>query len=573
MSSITEGSVTKTTTNMRKCKLTWTCNVCTFENTNRVKNCQICNVSKNSKKIINTHNNNQLIQKRKRRRRKKTHDNNGKKSKTLKTTTKRSNDKVVDKLKNNMDKSKSKKKNNNNNEKNKKTRTNTTFTKLEKLIYKELKNIRQSEFILESYRNYKSKSRKEQNSAMNSPEVLAAIQGKENALLQIRHWLIKCASFYSDHVKLKNFKDDGISEEDIFCAKCLKVSIEPNNDLLLCDGPCQRAYHQLCDERKIKTEDIPPGDNDWFCLQCEVILETFDHLGEILFDGDKRHYKLYSFDDIYTLLVPELAIFQTSKDFHNKKNLIGLKVLKRSNKNRHGTSKFLNQSICKIVNYNESSDIFQLEICDIDDDNNNNFNNNNNKMNDNGSSSSSNCSVTTSTTTTTTMTTKNNDFNTIALNSEELSLYCKRVIVKNNSNINVNNVDNSNAGTSFLNMNFSENDSDDDDYEVTKTNLSNDDSDDSSSSNSSSSDDSESDVEEDDDTKQERKNEKTPFVVGGKSLRRRRVKVDYKKLAGEIGEDDDWGDSLLDEEYDPSNKIQNEEDEIAAAIKLSLKEQ
>ena len=68
-------------------------------------------------------------------------------------------------------------------------------------------------------------------------------------------------------------------------------------------------------------------------------------------------------------------------DFHNKKNLIGLKVLKRSNKNRHGTSKFLNQSICKIVNYNESSDIFQLEICDIDDDNNNNFNNNNNNNN------------------------------------------------------------------------------------------------------------------------------------------------------------------------------------------------
>ena len=102
MSSITEGSVTKTTTNMRKCKLTWTCNVCTFENNPSCKNCEICNVSKNSKKIINTHNNNQLIQKRKRRRRKKTHDNNGKKSKTLKTTIKRSNDKVGDKLKNNM---------------------------------------------------------------------------------------------------------------------------------------------------------------------------------------------------------------------------------------------------------------------------------------------------------------------------------------------------------------------------------------------------------------------------------------------------------------------------------------
>ena len=57
--------------------------------------------------------------------------------------------------------------------------------------------------------------------------------------------------------------------------------------------------------------------------------------------------------------MPELAIFQTSKDFHNKKNLIGLKVLKRSNKNRHGTSKFLNQSIFSLGAISE--DEFLLE--------------------------------------------------------------------------------------------------------------------------------------------------------------------------------------------------------------------
>ena len=88
----------------------------------------------------------------------------------------------------------------------------TSFTLHEISINKELKNIRRFQFILDSYINYKAKVRKNECNIMQSPEIIEAIEGKENALLQIRFDLIKCASFYSGHMKLKHMDDDGIKE-------------------------------------------------------------------------------------------------------------------------------------------------------------------------------------------------------------------------------------------------------------------------------------------------------------------------------------------------------------------------
>ena len=51
-------------------------------------------------------------------------------------------------------------------------------------------------------------------------------------------------------------------------------------------------------------------------------------------------------------------------------------------------------------------------------------------------------------------------------------------------------------------------------------------------------------VDDDDDMENCIENEQD-YVVAGKSLRRRKQKLDYKKLAGEMDEDS-WGDSLLD---------------------------
>ena len=64
-------------------------------------------------------------------------------------------------------------------------------------------------------------------------------------------------------------------------------------------------------------------------------METLDHLGEVLFD-DKCHYALHSYNDIYKLILPDHAIFQTKDDQIHKTSLIGLKVLKTRYKKKHG---------------------------------------------------------------------------------------------------------------------------------------------------------------------------------------------------------------------------------------------
>ena len=99
-------------------------------------------------------------------------------------------------------------------------------------------------------------------------------------------------------------------------------------------------------------------------------------------------------------------------------------------------------------------------------------------------------------------------------------------------------------------------DSDDEDYEI--SNVDSDNLEDSESSPGS---------------ELEDENYEEAYIVAGKSLRKRCTKVDYRKLAGEIACDgEDWGDSFLDQNYDPHHKILNENEQIAAALKRSLQE-
>ncbi|XP_073525470.1 uncharacterized protein [Phyllobates terribilis] len=65
------------------------------------------------------------------------------------------------------------------------------------------------------------------------------------------------------------FDSEGLIDcEDIFCAKCGSKDLSRDNDIILCDGPCDRGFHQLCLDPPLRTEDIPPGDEGWFCPAC-----------------------------------------------------------------------------------------------------------------------------------------------------------------------------------------------------------------------------------------------------------------------------------------------------------------
>ncbi|KAL2481830.1 Pathogenesis-related homeodomain protein [Abeliophyllum distichum] len=77
--------------------------------------------------------------------------------------------------------------------------------------------------------------------------------------------------------------DGSVHHEHIICAKCKMREALPDNDIILCDGTCNRAFHQKCLDPPLSTENIPPEDEGWFCKFCkskmEILEATNAHLG------------------------------------------------------------------------------------------------------------------------------------------------------------------------------------------------------------------------------------------------------------------------------------------------------
>ncbi|KAK7343502.1 hypothetical protein VNO77_12287 [Canavalia gladiata] len=73
-----------------------------------------------------------------------------------------------------------------------------------------------------------------------------------------------------------------IDSEDIFCAKCQSKELSTNNDIILCDGVCDRGFHQLCLDPPLLTEDIPPGDEGWLCPGCDCKDDCIDLVNDSL---------------------------------------------------------------------------------------------------------------------------------------------------------------------------------------------------------------------------------------------------------------------------------------------------
>ncbi|MCE3050622.1 hypothetical protein HAX54_047693 [Datura stramonium] len=77
--------------------------------------------------------------------------------------------------------------------------------------------------------------------------------------------------------------DGSVHHENIICAKCKLHEAFPDNDIILCDGTCNCAFHQKCLDPPLSTENIPPGDEGWFCKYCkckmEIIEATNAHIG------------------------------------------------------------------------------------------------------------------------------------------------------------------------------------------------------------------------------------------------------------------------------------------------------
>uniref|UniRef100_A0A7N0VG39 Pathogenesis-related homeodomain protein n=2 Tax=Kalanchoe fedtschenkoi TaxID=63787 RepID=A0A7N0VG39_KALFE len=77
--------------------------------------------------------------------------------------------------------------------------------------------------------------------------------------------------------------DGSVHHEHIICAKCKLREAFPDNDIILCDGICNCAFHQKCLDPPLSTDNIPPEDQGWFCKFCQCRMDIIDvmnaHLG------------------------------------------------------------------------------------------------------------------------------------------------------------------------------------------------------------------------------------------------------------------------------------------------------
>lgn len=113
------------------------------------------------------------------------------------------------------------------------------------------------------------------------------------------------------------FDSEGqINADDIFCAKCKSKEVFSENDIILCDGACNRAFHQFCLEPPLRTEDIPPGEEGWFCPVCDCKFECLD----IINDHLATNYELEdSWEKIFAEAVLEASgnanLFEAEQDW------------------------------------------------------------------------------------------------------------------------------------------------------------------------------------------------------------------------------------------------------------------
>ncbi|XP_028204412.1 pathogenesis-related homeodomain protein-like isoform X2 [Glycine soja] len=118
----------------------------------------------------------------------------------------------------------------------------------------------------------------------------------EKELLRAKKQILKCKLSIRDAIhqldslsSVGSIEDSAIApdgsvyHENIFCANCKLHEAFPDNDIILCDGTCNRAFHQRCLNPPLDTENIPPGDQGWFCKFCECKIEILEatnaHLG------------------------------------------------------------------------------------------------------------------------------------------------------------------------------------------------------------------------------------------------------------------------------------------------------
>lgn len=126
--------------------------------------------------------------------------------------------------------------------------------------------------------------------------------------LRIRDSIYHLDSLLSEGRPDENlFDNDEIDYENIICATCGSKDLSTDNDIILCDGSCDRGFHQKCLSPPLLTHEIPPGDQGWLCPACDCKVDCFNFLNE--FQGSTL-----TIEDTWEKVFPEAAVIASGNN-------------------------------------------------------------------------------------------------------------------------------------------------------------------------------------------------------------------------------------------------------------------
>jgi hypothetical protein len=156
----------------------------------------------------------------------------------------------------------------------------TVYTQALSRFQGQLKRLRQEQALVEAYAadGWRGASREKVKPVA---EIRRAKEQINRCIKVIRDCVRVCDEAEGDkRIPAEMYDEDGELElDDIFCAKCLGNHSTDDNDIILCDGDCDRAYHVKC---LVPAPDVSSlsEDEGWLCPACDTKIDLIDSINE-----------------------------------------------------------------------------------------------------------------------------------------------------------------------------------------------------------------------------------------------------------------------------------------------------
>ncbi|KAK9810991.1 hypothetical protein WJX73_003945 [Symbiochloris irregularis] len=157
------------------------------------------------------------------------------------------------------------------------------YAKLVTRVRAQLQRMRQEQALLDAYEGDGWRGAKRE-AVRPTAELDRAAKQMEKSRQAILECIRLCEEAQGDRpIPADRFDEDGeLDEQHIFCARCTDFDTnDEENDIVLCDGPCNRAYHFNCVTPPITAADLKE-DEGWLCSACDAKADIVHLLNDAL---------------------------------------------------------------------------------------------------------------------------------------------------------------------------------------------------------------------------------------------------------------------------------------------------